>query len=160
MNHSDNARGSRRSLVLWLAVAVAVLGGLLLTRPADAVQVEDEARLYQLTNQARAEAGLPPLAYDPVAVLIARSWAEGMGHRGHLGHNPYIVRAVSTYITPSWQRIGENVGEASSVDEVHAAYMSSPAHRANILGAFDRMGVAAVRAADGRLWTSVVFIEA
>lgn len=37
--------------------------------------------------------------------------------------------------------------------------MNSSGHRANILGDFNRAGVGAARSADGRLWTTVVFIK-
>jgi hypothetical protein len=62
-------------------------------------------------------------------------------------------------VTREWTRLGENVGYAGSVEGVHAAYMNSPGHRANILGDYNRVGLGATRDANGRLWTTVVFLR-
>ena len=147
-----------RLLAVLLTALVAVAASVALASPASA-GAEDEARLYELTNHSRAQHGLGALAYDPAAVSVARAWATELARSGNLRHNPNLVAHVDTYVTNEWTRVGENVGYAGGADQVHTAYMNSPAHRANILGDYNRVGVGAVRDGAGRLWTTVVFIK-
>jgi hypothetical protein len=148
-----------RLTALLLAAVVALAATVALARPAGADNLADEARLYELHNQARAQNGLAPLAYDPAAVGVARGWANELARSGNLRHNPDLVAQADAFITNQWTRLGENVGFSSTVDQVHTAYMNSPGHRANILGDYNRVGVGAVRDANGRLWTTVVFLK-
>jgi uncharacterized protein YkwD len=54
--------------------------------------------------------------------------------------------------------VGENVAHAASVLLAHRALYESPSHRANLLqGAFDRLGVAVLRDADGSVWVDEIF---
>jgi hypothetical protein len=145
---------------VFLAALVAVSASLALAPHAVADDLSDEARLYELTNQSRAQNGLGPLAYDPAAVGVARGWARELARSGQLRHNPNLVAEVDAHVTTQWTRLGENVGYSSTVDQVQGAYMNSPGHRANILGDYNRVGVAAVRDGGGRLWTVVVFLKA
>lgn len=150
------ARIARFALVGLVALLALVPLG---AAPAGAAPVDDEARLFELHNTARAENGLPPLQYDSAAVGVARSWAAELARSTSLRHNPNLAAQVDAYVTRDWTRIGENVGYSSTADQVHTAYMNSPGHRANILGDFNRMGIGAARSADGRLWTTIVFIK-
>jgi uncharacterized protein YkwD len=150
------ARLAAAVLTALLAVAAASMA---LAVPASAGTVEDEGRLFELTNQARAQSGLAALAYDSGAVGVARGWAQELARSGNLRHNPNLAAQVDAYVTNQWTRLGENVGYASTPDEVHSAYMNSSGHRANILGDYNRVGVGAARDASGRLWTTVVFIK-
>lgn len=154
---------TRSSLARFLAVVVALLvsavATLGLARPASAGDADDEARLYELTNQSRAQNGLAPLAYDSAASGVARGWAQELARSGQLRHNPDLVAQVDAYVTRDWTRLGENVGYSGTVDQVQTAYMNSTGHRANILGAYNRVGIGASRDATGRLWTTVVFLQ-
>ena len=144
---------------MLLAVLVALAASVALAPAASAGPVEDEGRIFQLHNQARAASGLAPFAYDSAAVGVARGWAEEMARSGSLRHNPNLVNAVNLYVTSSWTRLGENVGFASGPDQVHNAFMGSSAHRANILGDYNRVGIGAARDGAGRLWVTAVFIK-
>jgi len=68
---------------------------------------------------------------------------------------------ASTITGTSFFTMGENilVGPAGySPDQMEAAWMNSPAHRANILsGAFNQVGVGTAYSADGRMWVCVDF---
>jgi uncharacterized protein YkwD len=155
--HSSNAPTARRGRGALLVVAIA-----LLCAPATALGSpagDDASRLYELTNQARAQQGLPALAYDDAAAGVAQSWAAELARSGNLRHNPNLVADVDAHVTRDWTRVGENVGYAGSADQVQAAYMSSPGHRANILGSYNRVGIGTVRDGAGRLWTTVVFLQ-
>lgn len=156
---SPATRTPRALASLLLAVLVAAAASLALASPASAGTVEDENRLFELQNQARAQNGLAALAYDSAAVGVARGWAQELARSGSLRHNPNLAHEVTTYVTPDWTRIGENVGYASGPDQVFNAYMNSSGHRANILGDYNRVGVGAARDGSGRLWTAVVFVK-
>ena len=147
-----------RLIAVLLTAMVAVAASVALAAPA-AANAEDEARLFELTNQSRVQNGLGALAYDPAAVGVARAWAAELARSGQLRHNPNLVANVDAYVTAEWTRVGENVGYAGSADQVQQAYMNSPAHRANILGDYNRVGIGAVRDGSGRLWTTVVFVK-
>jgi uncharacterized protein YkwD len=142
-----------------LALLAAAAACVVLAPPASAGPVEDEARLYELTNQARAEHGLPPLQYDSAATGVARAWAQELARSGQLRHNPNVVAQVDAHVTNQWTRVGENVGFGPNVDVIQTAYMNSSGHRHNILGDFNRVGVGVAHGADGRVWTTVVFIK-
>jgi hypothetical protein len=140
-------------------LAVVIATSAAFANPAGADDIGDEARLYELTNQSRAQNGLGSLAYDPGLVGVARGWAQELARSGSLRHNPNLVAQVDAHVTRDWTRLGENVGYSGTVDQVQVAYMNSPGHRANILGDFNRVGVGAVRDGSGRLWTVVVFMK-
>ena len=150
----------RRLLVVVLAALVALAGTTAFASPASAGPVEDEAALFALTNTSRAQNGLAALAYDAAATGVARTWAQELARSGQLRHNPNLVANVDAFVTQAWTRVGENVGYAGSVEQVHNAYMNSAGHRANILGAYNRVGVGAARDGNNRLWTTVVFLQA
>jgi uncharacterized protein YkwD len=143
------------SLLVLLVAAAAALS--LASSPAAADDAADEARLYQLTNEARAANGRAPLAYDAAASSVARGWAAELARSGNLRHNPNLVAQVNAYVTTQWSSIGENVGYAPTVDAMQAAYMASTGHRNNILGNYNRVGVGSVRSG-AVVWTTVVFI--
>ncbi len=148
-----------RIVAVLLAALLAAAASFALAPPAGADNLSDEARLYELQNQARAEHGLAPLAYDAAAVGVARGWAGELARSGNLRHNPNLVAEADAHITNQWTRLGENVGYSSNIDQVFTAYMNSPGHRANILGDYNRVGVGAVRDGAGRLWTTIVFMK-
>ncbi len=143
-------------LVLALAAAGALVG--IGATPAGADTAGDESELYALTNQARAARGLGPLAYDAAASNVARSWAQKLARSGSLRHNPNLVAQIDSQVTNQWTRVGENAGYAQSIAAVQSRYMNSPAHAANILGQYNRVGVGTARDSAGRVWTTVVFI--
>ena len=108
-------------------------------------------------NDERAAAGLDELVWDPALAEIAGAWSTKMAGAGGLAHNPDLADQV-TPVAPAWQRLGENVGTGSSVDELHAAFMASDGHRRNILGDFERIGVG-VEVTNGRVWVTVDFLQ-
>jgi uncharacterized protein YkwD len=158
-SHTMRQLAAKHWLVSVLVAAVLTCG-VALAPLARAESVEDEARLFDLTNEARQQHGVPPLEYDAAAVGVARAWAEELARSGNLRHNPNLAREVDTHVTRDWTRLGENVGFARSPEQVQDAYMNSSGHRDNILGAYNRVGVGAARDANGRLWTAIVFLQA
>lgn len=143
-------------LALLLTAALAVLA--LPLRPAEAaVPAPDvEAALLASANAVRAAQGLPALQPDGGLAAGARSWSTQMAAAGVLSHDgSYTVLGAA-----SW---GENVGATSNLGDpagaLHAAFMASDAHRANILNPrFTLAGMGAV-VAGGRVWVTQRFAE-
>src|SRR6187200_1550101 len=135
-----------RALAALLVVLVAAGAAIAFwAGPAAADDVADEARLFQLTNEARVANGRAPLVYDPAASVVARNWAGELARSGNLRHNPNLAAQVDAQVTRAWTKVGENVGYAGSIDQVQGAYMNSPGHRNNILGDYNRVGIGSVK---------------
>jgi uncharacterized protein YkwD len=111
-----------------------------------------------LTNQARADAGLPALAWSACLAGIAERHAAEMAQAGRIYHGDGVQQALGCGLGSS--RSGENVGFTSpGVDDnrVFTAFMQSPGHRDNILGSYRYIGTAWVVGADGAGYLSVEF---
>ena len=90
------------------------------------------------TNDARARAGLAPLAADAALMNGSRRQASWMARNRNLSHG---------------QGVTENIGMGqTSASEAVSDWMRSDGHRANILGSHTRIGVAMARAADGTVY--------
>lgn len=122
--------------------------------PASTFRPQD---LVDAMNAERAQYGLRPLEVDPALMRVAQDWAEAMAARGSLGHENFMGRIKAA--TP-FSAAGEDVDEGQvSVAGVMRAWMASPPHRANILGAnFNRCGVGRA-VAHGVAWWAAEFIE-
>lgn len=115
--------------------------------------VSAETQFVGLINQERTARGLQPLAVHADLVTAARDQASAIDAAGYLFHNPDLGS-----VTDGWTKLGENVGYGGSVTGLHAAFMNSPDHRANILDpAYTHVGVGVV--VDGStLWVAEVFM--
>jgi hypothetical protein len=151
------------------ALAVTLLTpALVLAWDANDFSAPDEALLVQLTNQARAAAGLPALTVDSTLTGVARWRSKDMSDRGYFGHQ---IPPGNTRVFDELKRIGycytvagENIGKNNYPDDVatqtiEGGFLGSPTHRENILGTWSVMGVGAYKGADGtHLWT-VLFAQ-
>ncbi|MFJ9928233.1 CAP domain-containing protein [Streptomyces misionensis] len=114
------------------------------------------ARIVQLVNSERAQAGCQPLTLNPQLTEAAQQHSadmaahQNMSHTGSDGSDPgtRITRAGYT-----WSAYGENVAYGyATADEVMAGWMNSPGHRANILNCgFREIGVGLAQ--PGSYWT-------
>ena len=162
------ARPARR-----LVTALAVLGLLALTtRPLvgaespapPAVVAATAPTVLELTNLERSRAGLAPLRENERLTYAAQLQSQQMGAVSRMDHvlrdarypNPADRLAAADY---AWQAYGENVAMGQrSAAEVVAAWMHSPAHRANILNArYTELGVGYAVDAAGRPYYAQVF---
>lgn len=136
---SDDARSS--------AGAARSIGG---PREAATVHGSIAEQLLALTNQARADAGLSPLAGHPDLDAVAQAWSHELAASGQsLAHNP----TYAEQIPGGWSAAGENVAwiddggrltESEVAARIHQGWMDSPGHRANILNPrFTHLGVGA-----------------
>jgi uncharacterized protein YkwD len=116
-----------------------------------------EARVLQLINGERAQAGLPMLRLNGGASSVARAWSNYIARSG-LQHNPNLSRDLQRAGVTGWSTAGENVGDGGSVDQVHGLFMGSGTHRNNILSSqFTEVGVGVV-VVDGHVWVTTDFI--
>jgi uncharacterized protein YkwD len=161
--HSETASHRRRgakalgvlaATALALSVVVPALdgpsAGPLAAREAAAS--DSAATLVGLVNSARQSQGLRPLTVAGDLTSVAAARAQAVADAGALSHTPDLGSRVCC-----WTWIGENVGYAYSVRQVHDLFMASSEHRANIRASqATDVGVAVVNRG-GTLWVAEVF---
>jgi hypothetical protein len=123
-------------------------------------QVSQEQQFLSLVNQERTSRGLAALTPQPVVTeSLSRPWALKMAATGrmeHSGSGDQIFDAVAR-LFPTITGVGENVGYASTVDQLHRALMDSPVHRANLLSAkFGHIGLG-VAEIGSTVWVTQTF---
>lgn len=144
-------RSPRRSAGALLAIvllALAAAGCM----PADAKTFLDR------TNALRSSVGVPALKQNDTLTRKAEDWAQHMAATGKLGHSN-LPDGLSSL---SWTVLGENVGVSSATGDflktIHNLFVSSPAHRANLVnGGFTHMGVGVATDKAGKVWVAEVF---
>lgn len=110
-------------------------------------------QVIEITNQKRAEQGLPPLKLNGVLSEAARRKAGDMfafdywAHRSPSGRDPWSFLKETGY---NYLYAGENLArDFMTTDSMVEAWMNSPTHRDNILnGRYQEIGIAVV---DGTL---------
>jgi uncharacterized protein YkwD len=112
---------------------------------------EAERQLFDLANQARAQAGAAPLQVDDGLTRAARAHAAQMAGQQQLSHQftgePAFAPRLAANCTLHLDRAGENVAYAGSVEQAHQGLMHSPTHRENLLNpAYNVAGFGVVRA--------------
>lgn len=148
------ARARRRAAAALLTVLAvlltALVSGAATAAPAGATSVEDVFTTG--INKARAARGIPRLTPRAALVRVAREQARRMASQNRLYHNPNLTSDVT-----NWRWVGENVGYGPDAVTVHAAFMGSADHLANMLDRdYTEVGVGAV-VAGGRVWVAEVF---
>lgn len=120
------------------------------------------AELVALVNQSRAENGLGPMTWSGTLGCNAQSWSEHMASV----HSLYHQDLSALFGTPGYEGfngLAENImntsNRAATAAEIHNLWMSSPAHRANILGSFDTVGLAVYVDANGWIWATQEFAK-
>lgn len=141
-------RTRHRVMLLVVATSLAAFGWAL---PA---QAGAEESFVAEINTERAARGLEPMQvyWDLTDDALAHSAA--MMSQDRIFHNPDLAA-----VTNEWQRLGENVGVGYSVGSLHDAFMNSPAHRANILGDYNYVGVGVVQGSGDVLWATIIFMR-
>src|SRR4051812_44405230 len=124
---------------------------------ADADTAAEEGRDLRLINQERPGRGLPAL-HGLQAELpgYARQHAQDMAAHGRTWHD---MPALQQAAPAGWRALGENVAYNTSIEKVHAAYMTSPGHRANILNtSYNWVGIGVWHDAGGYVFNSEEFM--
>jgi uncharacterized protein YkwD len=119
------------------------------------------AELVEAHNRARAEAGRPALEVEARLTAAAREHTRFMAarrqlsHRGRGGSSPFQRIEAQGY---RFRRAGENIAVGRfTLDELMRAWLRSPGHRRNILGAFSQIGAAYATDEDGTSYWCVTF---
>ena len=136
-----------------LVVVLAMLFGMTLS--VSPVNAGGAGTLLSRINSSRAGAGLAPLETYWDLTDDARAQANRMAAEGRVFHNPSLAS-----VNGVWQALGENVGVGWDLNEMHDSFMASGAHRANILGNYNYVGIGVTTDDDGAIWASVVFMRA
>jgi uncharacterized protein YkwD len=150
---------------LAIGVAFIFAACCFLIEPASAQNpaARAERELLALVNQARQEQGLTPLHWDESLAVAASKHAELMAEHHSAQHTfpgePNLsARAKAAGAHFSW--ISENVVEGSSAEQIHALFMKSALHRANILDKdMDSVGIG-VAEREGELYAVEDFDQA
>src|SRR5215212_3707965 len=150
----------RLAMVTAVAFALTAVGLFAAPRTTFAWDVNSfssasESKLVSLTNQARASAGLRALKVDSKLTAIARWRSKDMIVRDYFSHTikgtSYNVFHTLDTKGYCYKVAGENIGWNNYPDDVATStvqkqFMSSPGHRANILGkAWDVIGIGAYK---------------
>jgi len=126
-----------------------------------------EAAVHRRVNALRRSAGLLPLERDPALDRVARAHSRDMARRGYLAHvNPEgrtpldRLRAAGV---AGFTLAAENAGQSSLPDpaaEIVRGWVASPVHHRNLfLPAFNRTGIGVVRAADGTVYATQLYLS-
>ena len=139
----------------FLVLAVLLPGSFMDGTAVAAVNATaEEARMVELVNQARNDAGLPALYIEQQLTDFARSYSSEMIQYNFFGHvspvSGNLQQRIAARGITGWTLAGENIAKAPNVDVAFQALMNSASHRENILRAdFNCIGVGVVRGSDG-----------
>ena len=156
-----------RSYGLSAAVGLAAVGGALPqcqpAPPPAVVQVSDvQGSVVNSVNHQRALVGLAAMSVDGRLTAAAQGHSDDMARRQtmtHQGSDGTDGGRRANNAGYRWSTWGENVAAGQpTANEVMAAWLNSPGHRANILHrGVVHIGVAATTGSNGVIyWTMVV----
>jgi uncharacterized protein YkwD len=128
-------------------------------------------------NNARVPRRIAPLTRSKCMNLAARNWSIRMAAFDTFKHSALSSTVEEECGTGWWAKLGENIGKTgngtsgdvivttATSEQMFAAFMNSPGHRANILDpAYQRMGVGAVTYLNPKypykiLWVTQLFVR-
>jgi len=152
MTHVATRSRTRIAAVLLLCVSFLVSG--VATDHARAGTRDDRLEMLQLTNEARVRKDRNALKLDRQLSQYAFDHSRAMANEGALFHSENLAAVLGGR---DWSMGGENVGVASSLTDLHQAFMASKLHRKNILqSGFDHAAIG-VFESDGKFWVTVIF---
>jgi uncharacterized protein YkwD len=171
---TKSRKRTKRFRIAALAVAIAGLGtacGLPAAAPPPAgggckgpggPPDATTSAIFNATNASRAAVGVGGVSWNPQLWCLASEWSAEMGRTGSMHHRD-LNATIRQPAFSGYRTLGENVlfGPASmSGADMHAAWMNSPGHRANILsGAFTSFAVATnyPQGPGGQVWATENF---
>src|SRR5579864_8096533 len=121
--------------------------------PFEAYDFQIEEQLVALANQARRQAGAPPLKVDEGLSQAARVHAQAMREARRLSHRfdgePSLPQRLAATTQLQLEQEGENVALDYDAEHGHQHLMLSPPHRANLLNPrYNVVGLGVVRNGD------------
>lgn len=173
--HASPAGHAARRTAAIVAVLFALTSVASLAHPrpalawdAGAFSASSEQELVTLTNRSRANAGLKALKVDATLTSVARWRSKDMIERDYFSHDIPGYGSVFKKLDEKdfcYRSAGENIGwntypDADATAQIHAMFMDSSGHRANILGkSWDVIGIGAYKGADGKKMWTVLFAD-
>jgi len=155
----------------WSGITVKILGGLAAallfvaylplgapTAGAALDLTQAEAEMFRLVNQARADAGVPPLLAEERLTIMARDYSAEMIEYDFFSHvSPVsgdLQQRIAAHGITGWCLAGENICKSPTVESGFNALMNSPSHRENILRPqFNCMGIGIQQGPNGLVIT-------
>ncbi|HYF93299.1 MAG TPA: CAP domain-containing protein [Symbiobacteriaceae bacterium] len=95
-----------------------------------------EQTLLRLTNQERIKHGLSPLQVNSSLTSLARMKSKDMVAKNYFSHTSPTYGSPAQMLTRygvTYSYYAENIAQGADAAGIHARWMSSAAHRANIL---------------------------
>lgn len=136
-----SARPNRRRIAVVLLAVAAFAATLGLVAPGSAAAAGDwQTDMLNQVNSFRAVNGLGPLKLCNNLTGSAQNHASDMAVRNYFSHtspegSTFVQRAEAAGYT-GWYSLSENIASGfSTVTSVMTAWVNSPGHRANLLGA-------------------------
>ena len=124
---------------------------------------KQEEIVFELLNRDRAKNGLPALVLDKELCRIARIKSQDMKDNHYFAHeSPTYGRAAQmlSRFGYAYNGVGENIAHHSTVEKSQAAFLSSPAHRANIMGKqWQKVGIGVVYDDQGFVYVTQLFVR-
>lgn len=123
------------------------------TAPPDVAAIENE--VASRVNDYRRRQGLGALASDGILSDLAREHSRRMAEgRRDFGHDGFEQRGERVHEELGAMTVSENVAYNNypadrAAERVVTAWIASPGHRQNLVGAFNRMGTGAARTRAG-----------
>jgi uncharacterized protein YkwD len=155
MTVAGKSEGVSMRALTFLAVMLAMLAhGLAQTKsvpakagPATAPKMSaSEKALFDAANRERAARKLAPLKWNASLASAARAHARKMAQENRLEHQFPREMDLGTRIRVAgvpFTAVAENVAQGPSAAGIHAQWMNSPPHRANLLDPeLDSIGIA------------------
>lgn len=134
------------------------------TAQSDQYLQAEGQRLVALANQARAQAGVPPVRWDPALAQAALKHTRRMVSEGGAIQHDYpgelVLSERAGLSGAHFNLIEENIAVGPTSEEIHEAWMHSKLHRENMLNSeVDRIGIAVI-ARRGVLYATADFTRA
>lgn len=119
-----------------------------------------ELEILELINKYRIELDLTPLNNLGIIKSVAFTHTDYMVSINQVNHNNFFQRKSSLVQNASATKVTENVAYAySSAESVVNAWLSSPAHKANIEGDFTDFDISAEKNSEGKWYFTNIFIK-
>ncbi|MCZ2840031.1 CAP domain-containing protein [Modestobacter sp. VKM Ac-2985] len=116
--------------------------------------------VFDRVNAEREARGLEPVAWNDALAAVGRDWSAEMADTGEFQHQD-IQAVLQGDELSGFRAVGENIFTATGpvpAGTIHAGWMRSAGHRANILNpGWDRLGVGVFCAPDGSVWATQEF---
>jgi uncharacterized protein YkwD len=120
-----------------LIVSVLALSSSLALGQTPGMLTDTEARIFELTNEARKKEGLGPLKISSTLMETARAHSKNQAKQDKMAHELDGKKAADRVKEAGYKyrSVSENVayGKRVGVDTIFEGWMKSPGHRANIL---------------------------